>query len=190
MRHLLLIVAAVTLSFPVGAGAVQCTVTSMEGKVLEVDEPAPGAWQESADAVHAVFKKAKVYGMLFEGVFGGSFKVQEIKGEMEAADKEWDELMVLAQDHAMRYEGTCAGDILAEMLRKADRYREPERNSVLGVLGGKPVQASAKQIHEGREEDYLQFERRYLRIVEEARVGAPAAAPPAEEPPAEEAATE
>lgn len=187
MSRLLMLVLLLLFLLPSAARA-GCTVTGMQDQVLQVDEPAPGAWSEASGAVHEVYKKAKIYGLLFEGVFGGSFKVQEIRKEMEAADAEWDELLLLAQDHVMRFDGTCAGEILAETLRKAERFREPERNLVLGVLGGKPVQASTKQVHEGREQDYLQFERRFLRILEEAKTGG--AAPeeaPVDETPADEA---
>jgi hypothetical protein len=182
MSRLLVIVLLLLFLLP-GAARAGCTVTGMEDQVLNIDEPVPGAWSEATEAVHEVYKKAKIYGLLFEGVFGGSFKVQEIRKEMDAADAEWDEILLLAQDHVMRFDGTCAGEILAETLRKAERFREPERNLVLGVLGGKPVQASTKQVHEGREQDYLQFERRFLRILEAAKTGGEA---PVEEPPADE----
>ncbi len=186
----LIVFAAVLICWLPGAAQAVCTVQSMDGQTLEVDEPTAGAWNEAATACHEVFKKAKIYGVLFEGVFGGSFKVQEIRKEVEGADKEYEELKAVALDHVMRFQGSCAGEILEDVLRKADGFREPERNLVDGVLQGKPVQASTRQVHDGREEHYLKFERQFLRLWEEAVVGDPvggAGSAPDEPPPADEA---
>jgi len=160
----------------------------MEGQTLTVDEPEAGAWERAHLAVEKVIKKSKVAGQLFEQVYLGGYKVQAVKADLATAEEEYNEALQLAADTMGPFTGTCAGEILADAVRKAGTVWDPESTMVLGVLGGKPLKEQQKKLHNGREEDYLQYERRFLRIVEAAQVNAgaaPPAAPPTEGTPAE-----
>lgn len=183
MRQMILAIIATVMVLALTPQArAGCSVLSMEGQVLTVDEPEAGAWERAHLAVTDVFKKSKVAGQLFEQVYMGGYKVQEVKADLATAEAEYNEALQLAMDTMGPFIGTCAGEMLEDGVRKAGTYWDPERNMVLGVLEGKPLKDSQKKLHDGREEDYLQFERRILRLVEGAQVNAGAAAPPAADP--------
>ncbi len=172
--------AALLLSTMPGRSEAGCSVVEMAGQTLTVEEPSAGSWERATSAAHDVLKQAKVVGAMFEQVYLGGYKVQQLRQEIEADDAEFAEKLLLAQDTAAPFQGSCAGDLLAEVTRKAETFRDPERTMVLGVLDGKPLKTSQKTLHDNRERDYLDFERRFLRLVDEASVGA-ASPPPAPE---------
>lgn len=167
-----------------------CSVLGMDDGTLTVDESEPGSWERASSAAHDVFKQAKVVGSMFEQVYLGGYKVQQVKQELDADDAQYTEKLQLAQDTAATFQGTCAGDLLVEVLAKASTFRDPERTMVLGVLDGKPLKTAQKTLHDNRETDYLAFERRFLRLKDEAVVNSDTPAAPEPDPVPEAEQTE
>ena len=164
-----------------------CSVLSLEGQPLAVQEVESGSWEAAYEATQTAFNRAKTAGDLFDHVYLGGYKVQQVRADMETFDREWEEALAAAQTTALPFEGTCAGELLADILRKATSYREPEIGMVNSVLGGKPLKASQKTLHDARNQDYREYERRFLGIVSGADITPAFEAPPesAELPPEE-----
>jgi hypothetical protein len=163
----MLIAAAFTLPTQARAG---CSVLSLDGQTLTVEEFEEGSWQTAAEAAKTAFDRAKAAGSLFERVYGGGYKVQAVRADMQTAEDEWQAAVAAAHEAMAPFEGTCGGELLADVLRKANKFRDPEISMVEGMLGGKPLQASQQQMHEGREEDYREYQRRLNTILENADV--------------------
>ena len=183
MRFLLVTTCLIAL-LP-GVARAGCSVLSLEGQTLTVEEFEPGSWQAAVDAASTVFKRAKTAGELFDRIYLGGYKVQEVRQHVEQHEAEWNEALMAAQEAMFPFEGTCAGELLADVVRKATKFREPELNMVTGMLSGKPLQASQKNLHDGREQDYLQYERRFLTILEGAQVTTIGSSAPPEASPTE-----
>jgi hypothetical protein len=177
IRWFALIVTCIALGAPTSADA-GCSVLSLEGQTLAVDEIEPGAWDAALEATTVAFNRAKTAGDLFDHVYAGGYKVQQVRADLETFDAEWNEALAAARTAALPFEGTCAGEFLADILRKAVAYREPEIGMVNSVLGGKPLKASQKTLHDARNQDYREYERRYLGIVNAATVSQAFEAPP------------
>ncbi len=169
MRSLFAMLVAAAFALPSVAEA-GCSVLSLEGQTLTVEEYEAGSWQAAADAAQTAFNRAKAAGSFFERVYGGGYKVQALRADMQRADEEWEAALAAAHEAMAPFEGTCSGELLADVLRKAEGFRTPELNMVNGMLGGKPLQARQQQMHEGREDDYRQYERKLLSILENADV--------------------
>lgn len=177
VRWFALIVTCIALGAPSVASA-GCSVMSLEGQTLAVDEVDPGAWEAALEATTVAFNRAKTAGDLFDHVYLGGYKVQQVRADLETFNAEWEEALAAAGTAAMPFEGTCAGELLADILRKAVAYREPEIGMVNSVLGGKPLKASQKTLHDARNQDYREYERRYLYIVQGATVSQAFEEPP------------
>lgn len=169
VRWFVLTVTCLALSAPTAADA-GCSVLSLEGQTLAVDEIEPGAWEAAFEATTVAFNRAKTAGDLFDHVYSGGYKVQQVRADIEAFDAEWEEALAAATTAALPFDGTCAGELLADILRKAVAYREPEMGMVNSVLGGKPLKASQKTLHDARNQDYREYERRFIHIAQAADV--------------------
>jgi len=160
-----------------------CSVLSLEGETLVVEEPEPGAWDAATEAAKAAFHEAKAAGDLFDRVYLGGYKRQAVQADLQTAEAEWTAALAAAEEAALPFAGSCAGELLADVLRKATRYWEPELTMVDSMLAGKPLQASHKNIHDGRNQDYRAYQRRLQTILDGADVRTSGSAPPGEEPP-------
>ena len=156
--------AALLILAPIRAADAGCTVVGLEGQTLTAEEIAPGEWQTAADAADETLRKAKVAGDLFSRVFLGGYMRQEVQRSLDANDEEYASAQAALLAASAPFSGTCAGEILDEVGRKAEGYRAPERAMVVNALKGKPIQASQKNIHDGRSMDLREFERRWRQI--------------------------
>jgi len=163
-----------------------CSVLSLEGQILVVDESEPGTWDAAVEAAKTAFGRAKAAGDLFERVYLGGYQRQAVQADLQTANTEWEEALAAAEEAAFPFSGTCAGELLADVVRKATKYREPEMNMVNNMLAGKPLQASHKNIHDGRNQDYRSYERSLQAILDGADVRTPGSEQAVEEPPVEE----
>jgi len=177
VRWFAVIATCAVLGAPTAARA-GCSVLSLEGQTLAVQELEPGSWEAALEATQTAFNRAKTAGDLFDHVYLGGYKVQQVRADLETFDREWAEALAAAQAAALPFEGTCAGEFLADILRKATSYREPEIGMVNSVLGGKPLKASQKTLHDARNQDYREYERRFLSIKAGAEIAAGFEAPP------------
>jgi len=169
IRWIAMFFTCVVLGAPLTARA-GCSVLSLEGQTLTVEEIEPGTWEAALEATTTAFNRAKTAGDLFDHVYLGGYKVQQVRADLETFDAEWEEALATAQAAALPLGATCASELLADILRKAIAYREPEINMVNNVLGGKPLQASQKTLHDARNQDYREYERRVLTIVQDVSV--------------------
>ena len=185
MRAWTILVLAATWLAPSVASA-GCSVLSMEGETLVVDEAQPGSWEAAADAAKKAFNEAKAAGDMFDRVYLGGYKRQAVQADLQTAEAEWTEALAAAQEAALAFTGTCAGELLEDVLRKATRYHEPEMTMVNNMLAGKPLQQSHTVIHDGRNQDYRSYERKLQVILDNAEVRGPSVEPLEEEAPIEE----
>ena len=158
-------------ALPAPRAAAGCSVVGMEGQTLDVAEPVAGDWQAAADAADLLIRKAKVAGDLFNRVYLGGYMRQEVQRSLDANDAEYAEAQAAAAAAFAPFAGTCGGEVLDNVAFKADGYRTPERAMVVNALKGKPIQASQKNIHEGRSLDLRDFERRWMILRDGADVG-------------------
>ncbi len=175
---------------PAGSATAGCTVVGMDGQTLEVAEPAPGTWQTAADAADLLVRKAKVVGDLFNRVYLGGYMRQEVQRSLDANDEEYAAAQAALLEATAPFLGTCAAEMLEDVARKAEGYRLPERAMVANALKGKPIQASQKNIHDGRSLDLRDYERRWMILRDAANVGTGSGAPAPDPDPAPDPASD